>query len=1040
MIMVAGIIGAPFAAQANTVNYNFQVRPILAEHCFKCHGQDEKQRKAKLRLDDRAGALAKKAFVPGNPDASELIKRIVTHDEDELMPPPKEHRPVTPDELALLKQWIAEGALFEKHWAFIPPVRPPVPAVQDPSAAVLNSIDAFVLARLEKEHLRPAAPAAREEWLRRVTLDLTGLPPSLAEVDAFLNDESTAAFSHVVERLLASPAYGQRMASEWLDAARFADTYGRHEDEDCETWPYRDWVVRAFNKNLPYNKFVLWQTAGDMLPGATREMYLATAFNRLVQQSNESGSNEEEFRCEHVADRIRTNGIALLGLSIECARCHDHKYDPITQRDYYSMSAFLNNIDELGLYSRFTDAIPAPSMFLYEGDQEQRHMDAKMAIVAREAELQAMLPEAKKRFATWLAAPHVAPQLPKPLAHLEFEELDDKSLVNSADKSKPASARLKTHIVEGHSGKGLYLKTDNAITVPDVGDYKRTHPFSTGIWLKMTVAQDRAVVIHHSRSGLDAASRGYEVILEDMRPSFALCHFWPGNGVRVRARQQIPVNQWVHLAVSYDGSSRASGMKIYVDGQLEDCEVVADHLYKDITYDAAHAGKDRVQEDHLGIGGRYNDRSLKETTVDDFKFFDRELSPVEMRLMADSGAKNKPDDWFGWYLREVDEPWRAVQRELQNLRDTENKISSEVREIMVMKEMPGHRRPTFVLTRGRFDAPAARVEPDMPASVLPFPKEYPRNRLGYGEWLVDPRNPLTARVFVNRVWQMFFGRGIVLTSEDFGIQGQLPTHPELLDWLAVWFMDHGWDVKELCRLIALSGTYRQSSMPTKAELLTDDPDNKLLARGPRQRLTAEQLRDSVLALSGLLSDTMGGEPVKPYQPANLWEESGTQHEYTQDHGEKLFRRSLYTFWRRTLPPPSMTIFDAPTREFCKARRDRSSSPLQPLVLFDDPQFVEAARVLAEKLLKAHPDDDAARVREAFRTITCKQPSAWQVTTLQTLLADEREQFKNEPEQATVLRKEMGEAHVDESLDPVEVAATTILIRALLGYDEFVMKP
>lgn len=1039
MMLLAGLTVWPATGRGASISYNFQVRPILAEHCLKCHGQDEKQRKAKLRLDDRQAALSKKALIPGSPDESELIKRIVTHDEDEVMPPPKEHRPVSEAELAVLKQWISEGAPVEKHWAFIPPARPPVPVVHDSTAAVHNSIDAFVLARLEKENLRSAAPASREEWLRRVTLDLTGLPPSMEELDAFLNDESPGAFGKVVEHLLASPTYGQRMASEWLDVARFADTYGRHEDEDCETWPYRDWVVHAFNKNLPYNKFVLWQTAGDMLPGATPEMYLATAFNRLVQQSNEAGSNEEEFRCEHVADRVRTNGIALLGLSIECARCHDHKYDPITQRDYYSLSAFLNNIDELGLYSRFTDAIPAPSMFLYKGDEEQRHMDVKMAIAAREREMEAMIPEAKKRFAAWLAGPHAAPQMPKPLAHLEFETLDDKALINSADNTKPATVRLKTHLQTGHAGNGLFFKTDNAVTVADVGDYNRTHPFSTGIWIKMEAAQDRAVVIHHSRSGLDAASRGYELILEDMKPSFALCHFWPGNGVRIRARQQIPVGQWVHLAVTYDGSSRASGMKIYVDGQPEDCEVVNDHLYKDILYDAGHEGKDRVQEDHLGIGGRYNDRSLKDTTVDDFKFYDRQLSPLEVRLMADASGASRPEEWFGWWLREVDEPWRAVQRELQSLREAENKISSKVQEIMVMKEMP-RRRPTFVLTRGRFDAPAERVEPDTPASILPFPKEFPRNRLGYAEWLVDRRNPLTARVFVNRVWQMFFGRGIVLTSEDFGIQGQLPTHPELLDWLSVWFMDHGWNVKELCRLIVLSGTYRQSSMPANADLLSEDPENKLLARGPRQRLTAEQLRDSVLALSGLLSDTMEGEPVKPYQPAHLWEESGTQHEYVQDHGEKLFRRSLYTFWRRTLPPPSMTVFDAPTREFCKARRDRSSSPLQPLVLFDDPQFVEAARVFAEKLLRQHPEDEASRVRAAFRMLTCKEPSTWEVNTLQKLVTDEREQFKAEPDQATALQKNLGEAPVDEALDPVEVAATTMLVRALFGYDEFVMKP
>lgn len=1046
--LIPGVMGliAPWVsvcAEEEPISYNFQIKPILAEHCLKCHGQDEKQRKAKLRLDDRDNSLALKSIVPGKPEDSELYRRLISHDTDEVMPPPKEQRPLSQSQIALVRRWIEQGAPYEKHWAFIPPSLPSVPALESLGSRVKTPLDAFVWARLEKEGITPANDIAKEDWVRRVTFDLTGLPPTLEEVDRFLADDSPDAFEKVTDRLLSSRAYGEHMAVAWLDLARYADTYGRHEDHDCLTWPYRDWVVRALNENLPYDQFVLWQTAGDMIPGATQDMYLATAFNRLPQQSNEAGSNEEEFRQDIIADRVRTNGIAFLGLSLECARCHDHKYDPISTKDYYSLAAFLNNIDECGLYTVYTDSIPAPSMFVYESAaEEKRHAELRVQIAAAERARVALLDEARERFMRWIESPGAGVSMAQPLVRVEFEEMtEDKKFANLIDPTRPASVRLKSKLVEARNGLGIHFRGDNHVMLPNLGDWTRTHPLSLSFWLNPLKETPRAVVVHHSRAGLDAGSRGYELILEDGKASFAFCHFWPANAIRIRTKQPLPLNVFTHVTATYDGSSKASGMRLYINGIEAEVDVVRDRLYKDITYTNVFVQKDKVEESMLGLAGRKNDNYLTDAIMDDFRLYGCELTPVEVRMVAGVPTPALRHEWFEWYLREADAPWKAATEALQKLRDEENELSMKFREIMVMRELPeGNRRETRILARGRFDEPTERVGPDTPESVFAFPSDLPRNRLGYARWLTDRRNPLTARVFVNRMWQQFFGRGLTVTSEDFGIQGELPSHPELLDWLAVSFMDNGWDMKALARMLVLSGTYRQSSIPADPSMMARDPDNRLLARGPRVRLTAEELRDNALAVSGLLDRRLGGEPVKPYQPAGLWEDSGTQHDYVQSTGRDLFRRSVYTFWRRTLPPPSMSVFDAPTREFCKSRRERSATPLQALVLLNDPQFLESARVLAEKLVRGYPQDDAARVDEAFRLLTSRHPDAEATAVLVGLIEEARHQFQANRQAAEDLRRKNGEASVDADLDAVEVAATTMLTRALLAYDECVMKP
>jgi len=1035
---------------AGKVSYNFQIKPILAEHCFKCHGQDEKQRKADLRVDDRASMLETGAIEPGKPDVGTLIERIISTDKDEVMPPPEEHKPLSRDHITLIKQWLAEGAIYEKHWSFIPPQLPPVPAGADQKGRIETPVDAFVLEKLKAQGLSQSQAASREAWLRRVSFDLTGLPPTLEEQDAFLadTDGETAAKEKVINRLLASQAYGEQMAVGWLDVARFADTFGRHEDHDCLTWPYRDWVIRAFNQNLPYDKFVMWQTAGDMMEAPSQDMYLATVFNRLPQQSNEAGSDEEEFRQEIVADRVNTNGTALLGLSMECARCHDHKYDPISTKEYYSMAAFLNNIDESGLYTVYTSNIPAPSMFVYEGDDERIHAELKLKIRLKEAQLEAARSSGRHRFEAWLKSQFSGSfSVARPLVHLTFdgyEDKENKTVKNVADASKPGTLKRRTDFAEGHFGQSLFLKTDNEIRVEEIGQYSRTQPFSFSIWLKPTESQKRAVAVHYSRAGMDAGSQGYEMLIENDYVSFALCHFWPGNAMRIKSHQKLVLNAWTLVTVTYDGSSRAAGMNMYINGFPAATEVVCDNLYKDIRYTDVFNDKDAVHGPTLTISGRHNDNSLVKTYVDDFMFWNRELTPVEVRMAGNAQPESyRPEEWLVWWLREKDPVSIKLAEELRALRDEENAVSMRMREVMVMRERPEkHRRDTFVLERGHFEAIGEKVSPGTPASVLEFPEDLPQTRLGYAKWLVDRRNPLTARVFVNRVWQQFFGQGIVATSEDFGVQGQLPTHPELLDWLSVWFMDNGWDVKALCKMITLSATYGQEAVKVDKTQAQKDPDNKWLARGPRQRLTAEQLRDNVLAVSGLLVKKLGGPPTKPYQPAGLWEDSGTQHSYAQDHGDNLFRRSCYTFWRRTLPPPSMTVFDAPTREFCKSRRDRSSTPLQALVLFNDPQYLEASRVLAERLIKAHPDagNDTARITMAFQLLAGRKPTERELTVLGAMLADQRAYYQGSPDEAEILRSKNGEAPVATDLPAVEVAAATMLTRALLGYDDCVIKP
>jgi Protein of unknown function (DUF1553)/Protein of unknown function (DUF1549)/Concanavalin A-like lectin/glucanases superfamily len=906
-------------------------------------------------------------------------------------------------------------------------------------AADANPIDAFIDARLVEENIVATPPASREALARRLALDLTGLPPTPAAIDAFVADRTPGAYAHLVDRYLSSPAYGERMAMDWLDLARYADTYGYQADVARDMSPYRDWVIRAFNENLPYDQFLTWQLAGDLLPHPTREQRIATAFNRLHRQTNEGGSVEEEFRTEYVIDRVNTFSTSMLGLTLECARCHDHKFDPITQRDYYGLFAFFNSIDESGLYSHYTNATPSPSLLLWSAADEARHRRLTTRIAANEAAWTRLVSSAGARdaFAAWRAhGGHAATiALPVPVAHLTFES-------------------------GGAPGKqnGKQFDGDEGEEHPEVRTFTRTDAFSLMVRLQPTEPQDRAVIVHQSRSWTDAGSRGFELTLDHGRPFFGLIHFWPGNAIAVRAKTPLPLGMWTTVTVTYDGSSRAAGLAIYADGMPLDTEIVRDRLYKDITYSKARG--DLLDRAPLAIGARFRDSGFKHGWIDNLQIFGVALTPAEVEALASAGTAATRSTSSGGsmspaapeasgtdatvapatlaqFVTRVYPPALALRAEITRLRARENAAIAGVPEIMVMEESP-EPRPAHVLKRGAYDAPGDLVTRNTPASLPPFPADQPRNRLGLARWLTARSNPLAARVVVNRIWRMHFGRGLVATQEDFGSQGRLPTHPALLDYLAARFLDSGWDVKALHRLIVSSRAYQRASQ-APPDLIARDPDNLLLARGPKTRLLAEEIRDSALAASGLLTRRIGGPSVKPYQPAGLWEQAGTGKTYTQDSGAALYRRSLYTFWKRTLPPPAMATFDAMSREVCTAKRDVTATPLQSLVLLNDPQFVEAARVLAARLLRPPSPHRlaAARNRDAFRRLIGRAPDRDEDAILLRLFDEERALFAAHPDQAAKLAK-VGASPADPTIPPADLAAMTAVVSAIMNFDEFIV--
>ena len=1000
------------------VKFNRDVRPILSDKCFFCHGPDPKKREADLRLDERDAAVEAKAFLPGKAEVSEMIQRIVTTDADDHMPPAKSKLgDLTPAEIAILKQWINEGAEYEAHWAFIS---------LKPESAKDQSIDKIVTAGLSELDLKLQPEATPETLIRRLSFDLTGLPPSPDEISAFVTEHDfnpASSIQHLVTRLLASPHYGERMAVDWLDVSRYADSYGFQVDREREVWPWRDWVVKSYNENMPFNQFITWQLAGDLLPNPTDEQIIATAFNRLHQQENEGGSVEEEYRVEYIADRVQTVATAFLGLTFECSRCHDHKYDPIKQKDYYGLFSMLQNIDEAGLYSFFTPSPPTPALMMMDAPAKEKMAALNAKVKALEVKLSDAGTPARTALEMQAGAPA---SLEGQIAHFTFDELKGNKLadalhpapppappepkVESKDKADPkkkkdakapppgpeAILKGENKLVSGKLGSAIQFTGDDSVDTP-LGNFQRHDPFSIYLWLQTPDEKDRAVVLHRSQAWTDAASRGYELLIENGRIKWSLIHFWPGNAISIRTQAKVPLNEWTQFIVTNDGSSRASGLKIFINGKLATVDIIKDHLTKNIT-GGGH--------DNISLGERMRDRGFKNGMVDDLRIFNRDLSlPFDAKL----------------------EPLLA---ELKAARAEVTAFADAQKEIMVMQELPQPKK-AYVLTRGEYDKRGDEVGPATPAFLPPFPKNAPKNRLGYAQWLTAPDHPLTARVTVNRIWLSLFGRGLVKTTEDFGSQGERPLHPELLNYLAMKFIQSGWNVKALIQEIVTSKVYLQRSI-ADAKTMADDPENQWLARGPHFRLPAEMIRDNALAAAGLLKLTMGGAPVYPYEMTEAFKPMGPSA------GDAVYRRSIYTNWRRTSPPPAMVAFDAPRRAVCISKRERTDSPLQALILLNGIQYVEAARVLGEKLHLETKGDLPKMIELGFLRCLSRKPDAKEIQICTQLYQEQLSHFKAVPKEAEQLLK-TGNAKHDANIPLPEAAAAAVLAQALLNHDACIVK-
>ncbi|MEM7368944.1 MAG: DUF1553 domain-containing protein [Bacteroidota bacterium] len=1045
-----------------TVDFNFHIKPILSDRCFKCHGPDEKAREGDLRLDLKESAFAaldekgeRFAIVPGDVTHSVLANRISQSDPDELMPPPESNLALSAYEIALLKKWIEQGAEWKTHWAFIQPEKHPLPPVKK-SAWPQNEIDHFVLARMEQESFSPEQAASKEKWLRRVSFDLTGLPPTEQELNDFQNDHQANAYETVVDRLLASPAYGERMASIWLDAARYADSHGYQDDRPRTMWPWRDWVIEAFNANMPYDSFVVWQLAGDLLPYADYQHKLATGFNRNHAITQEGGVVNEEYITEYVADRTNTTSTAFLGMTMECARCHDHKYDPISQEDYYSMFAFFNGIDERGQINYF-DESPTPNLEVEKPELEALVDFLDHRIQELETEDSLFGKTSEKEFQAWLdnqfPQEEIESYLSKGLlSHYELEEVVDVSSPNRMNPNQPG--RMNTGLLDvlkpvemtkGYQGNGLMFDGDNFLNIGDEADFEWYHPFSLGSWIQAPTKREKTAGLLVKRNG-EQKRGGYELALTvDGRLRMRLIHDKQKQEISVQSNNRIPNDQWVHVFATYDGSGKANGVQLYLDGRLQETTIVSDNLSHQTILNGNNllAGnwthrKRTLKDIHGFAGGK----------MDEIRVYDRELSPLEVMAIQGTNPQafyagqpssrrkaSKEKLLLPHFLTYHHPAYTSVQAELFDVRRNIQPIPK----VMIMEEMETPRE-SFVLDRGAYDAPTREVQPNTPEAILQFRSDLPPNRLGLAQWISDPNHPLTARVMVNRLWQMMFGQGIVGTPEDFGSQGSLPTHPNLLDWLAVSFVESGWNIKSTLRRIALSATYQQSSH-IDADKLERDPENLLLARGPNQRLSAEMIRDHALAVSGLLSDSIGGKWVKPYQPPGIWKELANQigeNKYRPGLGQELYRRSLYSYWKRTIPPPTMLTFDASERAVCVVKRQTTSSPLQSLVLLNDPQYVEASRLLATKMLQVAGEDETEGISFGFRAVTSRFPSKQELGILNAQLLAEIRAFSAQPEKADALVR-VGQMPPETGIDTVALAAWTVLANTLLNLDEAKMK-
>lgn len=1009
------------APAAGKLDFNRDIRPILSDNCFACHGFDAKKRKADLRLDVPEGAFTaiEGAFPikPGDVDASTIIQRILSHDEDEVMPPPDTNKKVNPEQVEILKRWIKEGAQYKKHWSFEAPVKTAPPQVKGP---VSNPIDAFIQARLAEEGLSPSPEASKETLIRRVTLDLTGLPPTLAEIDAFLADTSPDAYEKVVARLLKSERYGEHMGRYWLDAARYADTHGLHLDNERSMWPYRDWVVRAFNANLPYDQFTLWQLAGDLLPNATVDQQIASGFNRCNVTTSEGGSINEEFIYRYAVDRTDTTMAVWMGLTAGCAVCHDHKFDPISQKEFYSMYAFFNSAADPAMDGNIL--LTPPILRLSSAEQKKQLADIDQKIAAAEAKIR----EAIKTL-NYIDPATVQP--PPPVQTSEVVWFED---------AFPAGANV------GVAGAPTeFVTKDKGPVFSGNAALKRT---ATGVAQDFFANGGKFEVPPNGKVSvqclIDEKNPPKAVMLQFHTAGWNNRAVWGEEGAipfgKVRTPERVMMGKlpeagkWVRLEVPVEKVGLKPGMKItgYAFTQFGGT-VYWDRLAMSSRVDPA---KDPQWSWSKWIEKNQGKRVAE--LPNDLQTLVRGKKPAEW---SKKDAERLQEWWFENEYQGARSLVEGSRGEKLALESQKKALDAVIPATFVMADLP-EKRESFVMERGQYDKPKDKVTRGTPAIFPPLPTQAEYTRLDLAKWLVSPQHPLTARVQANRLWQQFFGVGLVKTSNDFGSQGEPPSHPELLDWLAVTFRESGWDMKDFVRMIVTSHTYRQSAEHSDLAV-QKDPENRLLSHGPRFRLDAEEVRDQALFVSGLLSPKIGGKGVRPYQPENIWEPVGfggsNTRNYIQDHGESLYRRSLYTFWKRTAPPPNMTSFDAPNRESYCLRRERSNTPLQALTLMNDIQFFEAARNFAQRVMQTNASTDA-RITALFRTSTGRFPTAQEAEIIRQDFEKHLAAYTAKPEEAKKAIS-YGESKPDEKLNPAELAAWTMVANLVMNLDEVVTK-
>ncbi len=1053
-----------FAGAAEKISFNRDIRPIFSDICFTCHGPDVSKMKGGLRLDTKEAAMkggeSGAAIVPGKPEASEVFKRLTTHDAEDIMPPKKFGKTLSAEQIETVRRWIAEGAEYQGHWAFMKPERPAVPKSSAQSSVLsaqsklgaqsgnlstenwalsTNAIDAFILARLEKEKLTPQPEAAKERLIRRVTLDLTGLPPTPEEVDAFLADKSPNAFEKVVDRVLASPRYGEHMAARWLDMARYADSNGFQSDTKREMWHWRDWVIGAFNRNLPFDQFTIEQLAGDLIPNAQRDQIVATGFNRNHRLNGEGGRIVEEWFAETVIDRVETTGLTWTALTLNCCRCHDHKYDPISQKEFYQLFAYFNSINENGVLDDFGGAgrtrrggNSRPVLALPTPEQEVQISKLTAALKDAEAKVATASKELAAAQAAW--EPKFRAEMERglqPWTQLQPKEVRSDggaTFTRQADGSYLASGinppfdqyLIVSPIPEGtFSGLLLEVFPDESLPNKSLGRNGNGNFVLTDVIVDVNApGLAKPLSATFTRAEADYNQSRYEVgqIVQDTQ------------GKQKRGKGGKKSQGWA--IDGNDPAKRLPRKAMFITGMPI---TVPPNATLSVTL-----RHDSIANHNIGRF-RLSMTSLPPATV---KLNGAQVAPNIVAAINTEAAKRTPAqkaELAKFFRENADNPVKRAEAGVAAAKKALDAVYADVSSTMVMEEI-AQPREARILKRGEYDKPGDVVPRALPAIFPPLPKDAPNNRLGLARWLVSGEHPLTARVWVNREWERFFGLGLVKTTENFGSQAEWPSHPELLDWLATEFVRLKWDMKAMQKLIVMSATYRQSSRVTP-DVLAKDPENRLLARGPRFRLGAEALRDQALAISGLLVEKIGGPSVKPYMPAAVWDETsvyGDMRNYKEDTGEGLYRRTLYTIWKRTAAPPTMTMFDSPSREICTVKRSRTNTPLQALALLNEKTYIEAARVLAQRMITEGGSTPEQRIAWAFRRATCREPRADEMKVLVAGLAKRTARLQQSPDEATKILA-VGEAKPDPKLDPIELAAYTGTANVLLNLDEVVTR-